>query len=192
MRSSTSWSVARNATYQFRQTSPRLSRRRARHRIRRWRRDDSGCAPFSAAWRGQGVPDHGADAVVRAIDHRPAYLEVLTGACAHRRVAVEPRRGSGGLSHRTFALLGAFMLGNLGPMELFIILVIVLVVFGAKRVPEIGASIGRGIREFKWKISDVDRQIREPDREARSERLSEGDAARQEQDQTSEPKRLLR
>lgn len=84
------------------------------------------------------------------------------------------------------------MLGNLGPMELFIILVIVLVVFGAKRVPEIGASIGRGIKEFKRNISDVDRQIREPEREARSERLNSGDAAPQEQDQASEPKRLLR
>jgi sec-independent protein translocase protein TatA len=84
------------------------------------------------------------------------------------------------------------MLGNLGPMELFIILVIVLVVFGAKRVPEIGASIGRGIREFKRNISDVDRQIREPEREARSERLNQGDPAQREQDQTSEPKRLLR
>jgi sec-independent protein translocase protein TatA len=84
------------------------------------------------------------------------------------------------------------MLGNLGPMELFIILVIVLVVFGAKRVPEIGASIGKGIREFKRNISDVDRQIREPEREARSERLDAGDVARQDQDQTSEPKRLLR
>jgi len=83
------------------------------------------------------------------------------------------------------------MLGNLGPMELFIILVIVLVVFGAKRVPEIGASIGKGIREFKRSVSDVDRQIREPEREARSERLNAGDPARQEQDQTSEPKRLL-
>jgi sec-independent protein translocase protein TatA len=85
------------------------------------------------------------------------------------------------------------MLGNLGPMELFIILVIVLVVFGAKRVPEIGASIGRGIREFKRNISDVDRQIREPEREARTERLNTGDTAvRQEQDEASEPKRLLR
>jgi sec-independent protein translocase protein TatA len=84
------------------------------------------------------------------------------------------------------------MLGNLGPMELFIILVIVLVVFGAKRVPEIGASIGKGIREFKRNISDVDRQIKEPEREARSERLNAGEpAARQEQDTTSEPKRLI-
>ena len=84
------------------------------------------------------------------------------------------------------------MFGNLGPMELFIILVIVLVVFGAKRVPEIGASIGKGIREFKRNISDVDRQIKEPERDARIDRLNQGEAAPpREQDTTSEPKRLI-
>lgn len=84
------------------------------------------------------------------------------------------------------------MLGNLGPMELFIILVIVLVIFGAKRVPEIGASIGKGIREFKRNVSDVDRQIREPERENRIERLNTGDpAVRRDDDATSEPKRLI-
>ena len=84
------------------------------------------------------------------------------------------------------------MLGNLGPMELFIILVIVLVVFGAKRVPEIGASIGKGIREFKRNISDVDRQIKEPERDARADRLNAGDPVIQrEEDTTSEPRRLI-
>ena len=81
------------------------------------------------------------------------------------------------------------MLGNIGPMELFIILVIVLVIFGAKRVPEIGASFGKGIREFKKSLSDVDRSIKEPDREAAS--LNAGDAQRREEDKTSEPKRLM-
>ncbi len=84
------------------------------------------------------------------------------------------------------------MLGNIGPMELFIILVIVLVVFGAKRVPEIGASIGKGIREFKRNISDVDRQIKEPEREARIDRVNAGEPAVRPEDSTSEPKRLLR
>jgi sec-independent protein translocase protein TatA len=84
------------------------------------------------------------------------------------------------------------MLGNLGPMELFIILVIVLVVFGAKRVPEIGASIGKGIREFKRNISDVDRQIKEPERDARADRLNAGEpVTRREEDTTSEPRRLI-
>ena len=83
------------------------------------------------------------------------------------------------------------MLGNLGPMELFIILVIVLVIFGARRVPEIGASIGKGIREFKRNLSDVDSQIKEPEREARSDRLNAGEPVRREDDATSEPKRLI-
>jgi sec-independent protein translocase protein TatA len=81
--------------------------------------------------------------------------------------------------------------GNIGPLELLMILVIVLVIFGAKRVPEIGASIGKGIREFKRNISDVDRQIKEPEREARTDRLNTGEPVRQEQDTTSEPKRLI-
>jgi sec-independent protein translocase protein TatA len=81
--------------------------------------------------------------------------------------------------------------GNLGPLELLMILVIVLVIFGAKRVPEIGASIGKGIREFKRNISDVDRQIQEPEREARSERLNAGEPVRRDDDKVSEPKRLL-
>ena len=48
---------------------------------------------------------------------------------------------------------------GMGPMELTIVLVIVLVLFGAKRVPEIGASLGKGIREFKRSISDVDQEV---------------------------------
>ena len=46
-------------------------------------------------------------------------------------------------------------MGNLGFTEIMIILVVVLLVFGAKRLPEIGASIGKGIREFKRSISEA-------------------------------------
>jgi sec-independent protein translocase protein TatA len=85
---------------------------------------------------------------------------------------------------------------NVGPMELFIILVIVLVLFGAKRVPEIGASIGKGIREFKKSMTDVDRAIRDPERDApTAERLPpagvEQGARRPEDEARPEPKRLL-
>ena len=83
------------------------------------------------------------------------------------------------------------MLGNIGPMELFIILVIVLVIFGAKRVPEIGASFGKGIREFKRSLSDVDRSIKEPERDARADQLNAGDPVKREEDKTSEPRRLI-
>jgi sec-independent protein translocase protein TatA len=84
---------------------------------------------------------------------------------------------------------------NIGPMELFIVLVIVLVLFGAKRVPEIGASIGKGIREFKRSINDADRAIREPDRDTvPPERLSQGSAdpvRRSDEETRPEPKRLI-
>jgi sec-independent protein translocase protein TatA len=51
------------------------------------------------------------------------------------------------------------MFGNLGFGELMIIMVIVLVLFGAKRVPEISASFGKGIREFKRNMSDIETSV---------------------------------
>ncbi|MEO7084460.1 MAG: twin-arginine translocase TatA/TatE family subunit [Gemmatimonadaceae bacterium] len=88
-------------------------------------------------------------------------------------------------------------IGNLGFGELMVILVIVLVLFGARKVPEIGASIGKGIREFKRNISDVERDVREPLRDAprnSNERLNPGDIASSraaEEEARPEPKRLI-
>jgi TatA/E family protein of Tat protein translocase len=45
------------------------------------------------------------------------------------------------------------MLGNIGPLEIGIVLIIALIVFGPKRLPELGSSLGRGMREFKETIS---------------------------------------
>ena len=42
---------------------------------------------------------------------------------------------------------------NIGPLEIAIVLVIVLIIFGPKRLPELGRSMGRGIREFRGSIS---------------------------------------
>lgn len=47
------------------------------------------------------------------------------------------------------------MLGNLGFTEILILLLVLLLVFGARRIPEIGASIGQGIKEFKRSLKDV-------------------------------------
>ena len=52
---------------------------------------------------------------------------------------------------------------NLGFGEIMIILVVVLLVFGAKRLPEIGASMGKGIREFKHASEGKDDDEREAD-----------------------------
>jgi sec-independent protein translocase protein TatA len=45
--------------------------------------------------------------------------------------------------------------GNLGFTEIMLIMVVVLLLFGAKRLPEVGASIGKGIREFKRSLTDT-------------------------------------
>ena len=47
------------------------------------------------------------------------------------------------------------MFGNLGFGEIIGILVICLLLFGSRRLPEIGASFGKGIREFKRSLSDA-------------------------------------
>lgn len=44
-------------------------------------------------------------------------------------------------------------IGGIGPMELVIVLVIALIILGPKRLPEVGRSIGHGMREFKDSIS---------------------------------------
>ncbi len=45
------------------------------------------------------------------------------------------------------------MLGNIGLPEIMIVLVIALIVFGPKRLPELGRSLGKGIREFRGSIN---------------------------------------
>ena len=75
-----------------------------------------------------------------------------------------------------------------GIEKLSLVLVIVLVLFGARRIPEIGGSIGKGIREFKRGMRDVTEENDQPadtraeTRAPDSESIPSADA---------EPKRLL-
>jgi sec-independent protein translocase protein TatA len=55
-----------------------------------------------------------------------------------------------------------------GPLEIVIILVIVLLIFGPKRLPDLGRSLGRGMREFKDSVTGKDSDD-EPQRIAQSE-----------------------
>jgi sec-independent protein translocase protein TatA len=45
---------------------------------------------------------------------------------------------------------------NIGPLEIAIVLVIVLLIFGPKRLPDLGRSMGRGMREFKDSVTGKD------------------------------------
>jgi len=62
------------------------------------------------------------------------------------------------------------MLGNIGPLEIIVVLIIALIVFGPKRLPELGRSLGRGIREFRGSVSgDRDEDDERPARATRIE-----------------------
>ena len=54
---------------------------------------------------------------------------------------------------------------SIGPLELGIILLIVLIVFGPKRLPGLGRQLGSGMREFKDSITGKDKDDDEPDAE---------------------------
>lgn len=58
---------------------------------------------------------------------------------------------------------------NIGPQELFWLFLIVLLIFGAKRIPEIGRGIGRGIQEFKKGMRDVETELNVSDKPATRE-----------------------
>jgi sec-independent protein translocase protein TatA len=44
-------------------------------------------------------------------------------------------------------------MGNIGPTEIILLLLVALLLFGAKRLPEIGRSLGTGMREFKDSVT---------------------------------------
>ena len=56
-----------------------------------------------------------------------------------------------------------------GPMELVIVLIVALVIFGPKRLPELGKSLGGGMRSFKRSIEGDDDETKQPELQARRE-----------------------
>ena len=61
---------------------------------------------------------------------------------------------------------------NIGPLEIAIVLVIALIIFGPSRLPELGKSAGKGFREFKDSITGKD----DDDVHAQLDRVEAGDA----------------
>ena len=92
------------------------------------------------------------------------------------------------------------MFSNIGMTEILVILVIVLLLFGAKRIPEIAGSMGKGITEFKRNMSDAQRAITESMRDD-SRPVASGDrdalnsppprTLTPEEEEARAPKRLL-
>jgi sec-independent protein translocase protein TatA len=56
------------------------------------------------------------------------------------------------------------MFGNLGTMEIILIVVAILILFGAKKIPELAQGIGKGMREFKKALNDVEEEVKKVDK----------------------------
>ena len=55
------------------------------------------------------------------------------------------------------------MFENMGMGELLIVLLVILVLFGSKKIPDLAQGLGKGIREFKKAVKDVQEDIKIPD-----------------------------
>lgn len=55
--------------------------------------------------------------------------------------------------------------GGIGPLEIGIVLLIVLIIFGPKRIPELGRSLGAGMRGFKETVTGKDRDDEDQDQD---------------------------
>ena len=53
------------------------------------------------------------------------------------------------------------LIGGLGGWEVFLILLVVLLLFGAKRLPELARGLGKGIREFKGAVEGIEKELDE-------------------------------
>ncbi len=53
--------------------------------------------------------------------------------------------------------MGPMPLG-IGPLEIVVVLIIVLIIFGPKRLPDLGRSLGKGMREFKDSVTGTDQE----------------------------------
>nr|MBC7244649.1 twin-arginine translocase TatA/TatE family subunit [Chloroflexota bacterium] len=61
------------------------------------------------------------------------------------------------------------MLRNIGPVELLILLLIVILIFGVGRVSEIGAALGKSIREFRREIRQSEEKTEAAEKETKEE-----------------------
>jgi len=64
------------------------------------------------------------------------------------------------------------MFGNLGAGEIILIVLVILLLFGAKKIPELARGLGKGMSEFKKGLKDVEKEIKERDDEKKVENKS--------------------
>ncbi len=79
-------------------------------------------------------------------------------------------------------------MGSLGPFELVLIFLAILLIFGAKRIPEIARGLGKGIKEFKAATNEISRElnVNEPANRIHPAPPSQGQAAPRQPEQQAE------
>ncbi|MBQ7691637.1 MAG: twin-arginine translocase TatA/TatE family subunit [Muribaculaceae bacterium] len=65
------------------------------------------------------------------------------------------------------------LFGNLGSTELIIIVFVVLLLFGGKKIPELMKGLGKGVRSFKQGMNDIEEEIKRPTGEANNNEPSD-------------------
>ena len=55
------------------------------------------------------------------------------------------------------------MFGGFGTGEMLLVFLVILLLFGAKKLPEVGSALGKGIREFKSSIREIEHEINAPE-----------------------------
>jgi sec-independent protein translocase protein TatA len=84
------------------------------------------------------------------------------------------------------------MFGNLGFTEILLIMMVFLLLFGAKRIPEIAGSFGKGIKEFKKNMTDIgNTDVSPPQDTARLRAPDATQTADTKEESRPEPKRLI-
>ena len=80
------------------------------------------------------------------------------------------------------------MFSSIGPLEIVLIIVVLLVIFGPKRLPSLGKSLGTGMREFKDSITGDDKQADQTDATGRPALTqAQADAAQRSQSAEAAP-----
>lgn len=82
------------------------------------------------------------------------------------------------------------MFGGLGMPELVLIFLLALLLFGAKRLPEIGSSLGKGIREFKGSLRELEGEMKLPEEGSSKKKTGDSGSSSDDENNNGEPRRL--
>lgn len=61
---------------------------------------------------------------------------------------------------------------GIGTQELLLILLVILILFGAKKIPELAQGLGKGIREFRKAMKETKEEIEKPEQESKTDQKS--------------------